>query len=69
MFSAKASRIGPVGGAVVLNNEPVRQPKLPVLRVLAFTEGLERSAKNTVFTIQNLGFITIVAANGALECG
>lgn len=58
-----------VGSAVVLDNEPIREPKLPVLGILAFAKGLESSAKDTVLTIQDRGSITVVAADGALEGG
>lgn len=58
---------GFVGSALVLDNEPIREPKLPVLRILAFAKSLQRSAKNTVLTIQDRSSITVVAADGALE--
>lgn len=62
-------RNGSIAGAVVVDNEPIRKPELPILRILGFAEGLERSAKDSVFTIQNRSSITIVGTDGALKGG
>lgn len=65
-------RNGSVGGAVVVvvvDNERIREAELPILGILGFAKGLERSAKDAVFTIQDRGSITIVATDGALEGG
>lgn len=67
MASVRESGNGSVGSAVVLDNEPIGEPELPVLRILAFAKSLQRSAKNTVLTIQDRSSITVVAADGALE--
>lgn len=69
MDSAHEGRNGSVGGAVVLDNKPIRQPKLPVSGILRFAKGLERSSKDAVLTIQDCSPITVVATDGSLERG
>lgn len=69
MDSAHKGRNGSVGGVVVLDNKPIREPKLPVFGIPGFAKGLERSPKDAVLTIQDCSPITVVAANGSLECG
>lgn len=58
-----------VSGAVVFNNERIREPELPVLGILVFSERLERSPKDAILTIQDWSPVTVVGADRALECG
>lgn len=69
MDSAHEGRDGSVGGVVILDNKPIGEPKLPVFGILRFAKGLERSSKDAVLTIQDCSPITVVAADGSLECG
>lgn len=62
-------RNGSVGAVVVLNNKPIGKSKLPVFGILRFAEGLERSSKDAVLTIQDCSPIAVIAADRPLECG